>query len=433
MLGGDALGEWISDSTDEGGWMNNVWKAVRGFFVETLPEFVTETIPEALRTVGDAISKFFTQTVPNFFSELWRSIEVFFTQTVPYTIGYACGKVAVFFTEDVPQFFSNLWDSISTFFTDTLPNWVSNVWNNHIVPFFTEDIPTFFSNLWNSLTTFFTSTLPTWASDTWNNKIVPFFTEDIPTFFGNLWDNLCTFFTSTLPTWASDVWNNNIVPFFTEDIPGFFGSIWDSVTTFFTEALPNIASSIWGTISGWFSGIGDWISQAWSNVTSFFGAGFSDAKSGSGYKPHAWGGIMTSPHIGLVAEAGPEAIIPLSRNKNARGISLWMQAGRILGVGARHLASVAGFGGFKAYADGGLAGKLPGVSALRAIKPQKIVELKDPGEAPGGGQGSFTFAPNIVIQGNADRAVIDQALAEAKAQFEGWYLQMQRRQARTSY
>ena len=435
LLGGDALGEWISDSTDEGGWMNNVWKAVRGFFVETLPEFVTETIPEALRTVGDAISTFFTQTVPNFFSGLWKSIEVFFTQTVPYTIGYACGKVAVFFTEDVPQFFSNLWDSIVTFFTSTLPNWVSNIWNNHIVPFFTEDIPRFFSNLWNSLVTFFTSTLPTWASNTWNNKIVPFFTEDIPKFVGNLWSNLCTFFTSTLPTWASDIWNNKIVPFFTEDIPGFFASIWDSVATFFTEALPNIASEIWGGISGWFSDIGDWISSAWSSVTSFFGAGYSDAKSGAGYKPHAWGGIMTSPHIGLVAEAGPEAIIPLSRNKNARGVSLWMQAGRILGVGARHLAAVAGFGGYKAYANGGLAGKLPGVSTLRAITPQKIVELKDPGDPPGngGGQGSITFAPNIVIQGNADRAVIDQALAEAKAQFETWYAQMQRRQARTAY
>ena len=396
LLGGDAMGEWISDSTDEGGWMNNVWKAVRGFFVETLPEFVTETIPEAMTTVGDAISKFFTQTVPNFFSELWRSIEVFFTKTVPYTIGYACGKAAVFFT---------------------------------------EDIPTFFGNLWENLCTFFTSTLPTWASDVWNNKIVPFFTEDIHTFFGNLWENLRTFFTSTLPTWASDVWNNNIVPFFTEDIPGFFGSIWDSVTTFFTEALPNIASSIWGTISGWFSGIGDWISQAWSNVTSFFGAGFSDAKSGSGYKPHAWGGIMTSPHIGLVAEAGPEAIIPLSKNKNARGVSLWMQAGRILGVGARHLAAVAGFGGYKAYANGGLAGKLPGVSALRAITPQKIVELKDPGDPPGngGGQGGITFAPNIVIQGNADRAVVEEALARARQEFETWYAQMQRRQARTAY
>ena len=142
---------------------------------------------------------------------------------------------------------------------------------------------------------------------------------------------------------------------------------------------------------------------------------------------------MTSPHIGLVAEAGPEMIIPLSRNKNARGVSLWMQAGRILGVGARHLASVAGFGGFKAYADGGLAGKLPTLAALRAIAPRPAVELKDPGDGTGGGQGSFTFAPNIVIQGNADRAVIEEALAEAKAQFETWYNQMQRRQARTAY
>lgn len=377
LLGGDALGEAISDSTDEGGWMNNVWQAVRGFFTETLPQFVTETIPDAVHTAGDAISNFFTETVP-------------------YAIGYACGKAEVFFTEDVPQFFSNLWDSIVTFFT---------------------------------------STLPTWASDTWNNKIVPFFTEDIPTFFGNLWDSLCTFFTSTLPTWASDTWNNKIVPFFAEDVPKFFGDIWSSVATFFTEALPNIASEIWGGISGWFSDIGSWISQAWASVTNFFGSGYSDAKSGAGYKAHAWGGIMTSPHIGLVAEAGPEAIIPLSRNKNARGISLWMQAGRILGVGARHLASVAGFGGFKAYADGGLAGKLPGISALRAITPQKIVELKDPGDSPGngGGQGNITYAPQITIQGNADRAVIDQALAEAQAKFEAWYLQMQRRQARTAY
>ena len=39
---------------------------------------------------------------------------------------------------------------------------------------------------------------------------------------------------------------------------------------------------------------------------------------------------MTRPHIGLVAEAGPEAIIPL-RDKS-RGIPLLMQAMNILGV-----------------------------------------------------------------------------------------------------
>lgn len=55
-----------------------------------------------------------------------------------------------------------------------------------------------------------------------------------------------------------------------------------------------------------------------------------------GYMPpeipaHAFGGILTTPHVGLVAEAGPEAIIPL-RDK-ARGIPLVQKAASILGLG----------------------------------------------------------------------------------------------------
>ena len=46
--------------------------------------------------------------------------------------------------------------------------------------------------------------------------------------------------------------------------------------------------------------------------------------------PHAVGGIFSTPHIGLVAEAGREAVIPLE-NK-ARGIPLWKAAGEEMGV-----------------------------------------------------------------------------------------------------
>ena len=45
--------------------------------------------------------------------------------------------------------------------------------------------------------------------------------------------------------------------------------------------------------------------------------------------PHATGGIFTQPHIGLVAEAGREAIIPLE--DKSRGLPLWMAAGEELG------------------------------------------------------------------------------------------------------
>jgi TP901 family phage tail tape measure protein len=46
--------------------------------------------------------------------------------------------------------------------------------------------------------------------------------------------------------------------------------------------------------------------------------------------PHALGGIFNTPHIGLVAEAGSEAIIPLS--DRSRGIPLWMAAGEEMGM-----------------------------------------------------------------------------------------------------
>lgn len=60
---------------------------------------------------------------------------------------------------------------------------------------------------------------------------------------------------------------------------------------------------------------------------------------------HAEGGLFGSPHLGLVAEDGPEAIIPLGSKRRERGLDLWMQAGEALGV--------------KAYADGGMVGNIP--------------------------------------------------------------------------
>lgn len=395
LLGGDAAGKALSDGSDEGGWLNNAWQATKKFFKEDLGKFFGETIPKGWNSfwgsignfftttipqwwggLKEKVSTFFTETIPEKWDEMWSAIGNFFTEDVPYAIGYACGKIEVFFTQTIPDFFTDLWDGISTFFTDTLPTWASGIWNDHIVPFFTEDIPEFFSNIWDAISTFFTDTLPTWASDVWNNHIVPFFTESIPEFFTGLWDSLVTFFTDTLPTWASNTWNNNIVPFFTEDIPAFFVGIWTAIKTFFTdtlptwasniwnnnivpfftqtipnffsevwngvkklftEAIPTLAANIWNSISGWFSSIGDWFGDVWAKVKGAFGAGYSDATG-----KHAWGGIMNSPHVGMVAEQGPEAIIPLSPSKSARGLDLWMKAGQYLGV--------------QPYADGDIVG-----------------------------------------------------------------------------
>ncbi|MGE7672983.1 hypothetical protein ACQKMV_05265 [Lysinibacillus sp. NPDC094403] len=64
--------------------------------------------------------------------------------------------------------------------------------------------------------------------------------------------------------------------------------------------------------------------------------------SGGGYVPYANGGLINRPHMGLVGEAGPEAIIPLSPSRKGRGRELLYRAASALGV--------------QPYADGGLVG-----------------------------------------------------------------------------
>lgn len=81
------------------------------------------------------------------------------------------------------------------------------------------------------------------------------------------------------------------------------------------------------------------------------------------------GGVVREPHIGVVGEAGPEAIIPLSPGKRARGKALWYEAGDVLGVynGTRNgytpisQRNVNSYGNLdaKMYADGGIVGDNP--------------------------------------------------------------------------
>lgn len=78
-------------------------------------------------------------------------------------------------------------------------------------------------------------------------------------------------------------------------------------------------------------------------------AGITTSGSGSSVTAsiagNAEGSIVTSPLLSWVGEDGPEAIIPLGSKRRGRGMDLWLQAGRALGV--------------KEYADGGMIGDVP--------------------------------------------------------------------------
>lgn len=327
MLGGSKIGKMLSDSLDEGGLLNNAGKAIGGFFTETLPNFVTQSIPAAISSAGEAIGGFASSVgdvVGGFFTE---TIPTFLTEQVPYAAGYVFGAAQTFFTETVPARVGELLTTVGTFFTETLPTWAEGV-AVRATTFFTETVPGAVGNLLQNVGAFFTETLPTWAEGVGQRAAV-FFGETVPTFFTELFNNVGTFFTETIPEWATGAFDA-AATFFTEDVPRFIGDLWDNVTGFVTETIPSWGKAIGDKVSGWWDSISGWFGDLWDGISGAFSAGKEAGSAAAG--KHAEGGIMHAPHMAQVAEDGPEAIIPLGASSRSRGMAVWEEAGDILGV-----------------------------------------------------------------------------------------------------
>ena len=122
--------------------------------------------------------------------------------------------------------------------------------------------------------------------------------------------------------------------------------------------------------------------------------------------------------VSIAGEAGTEAVISFDPSVRSANIANWQKAGQMLGVDPVQAASVAGAGSLTTdrveVAD--IGGGSPTHGGTTAV-----------------GGGSFTFAPNITIQGNADYNVMMNAMTDAKDQFEQWFNEMMRKQQRTAY
>lgn len=171
-----------------------------------------------------------------------------------------------------------------------------------------------------------------------------------------------------------------------EGVKGIFGNAFDALVTLCKTPINAVIAVINGVFNK-LRGISFTIPE-WSPIGGGSEIGFGWLPT---LTPLAKGGFTNGPS--LAGEAGTEAVISFQRGVRGQNIATWMQAGRMLGL--------------------------------------KEVNTPIRGDGPGGGQ--IVFAPQITIQGNADRATIDEALTEAKAQFEAWYEEMVRRHRRTDY
>ena len=248
-------------------------------FGDKIGQALSDALDEggALDNLKQTVGTFFTSTLPEHWTSFWDGVGTTFSETIPYAIGYALGKTKVFFTDTLPEHWTAFWDGVGEFWTEDVPAWVEST----------------------------------------DEKAAAFFTETLPTKWTDFWTGVGDFWTKEVPAWVE--------------------SSATSAANFFTVTLP----AKW---TGFWSGVGNKISGFFTNARNAFSSGFSagsfttggGTSSGGGGRatPHATGGIMTRPHVGLVAEDGPEAIIPLGSKRRGRGIELLHKAAAALGVSA---------------------------------------------------------------------------------------------------
>ena len=191
----------------------------------------------------------------------------------------------------------------------------------------------------------------------------------------------------TVSQFLSNMWQNPIVralAFLTPigaiiGIGKYLKDHWQGIKNFFTTLWNNPSAAVDMFISGIkskFAGAFDWLKSTWGKVKAIFSGGAEKAAATrTTVKPgHATGGIFNREHIARFAEGNKaEAVIPLEANRS-QGISLWKQAGEMLGMTTGSSGSI-----------------------------------------------TATYSPNITIQGNTDAQTIAQlkaVLQDDQAAFE---------------
>lgn len=216
---------------------------------------------------------------------------------------------------------------------------------------------------------------------------------------------------------------DGLIQFITGVFTGNWASAWEGVKSIFGNAFSALVelckvpiNAVIGVINGAIRGINSIVGGGVTIPDWLPGGGGTFSLHLNEIPMLAKGGFTDG--VSIAGEAGTEAVISFDPSVRSANIANWQKAGQMLGVDPVQAASVAG------------AGSL-------TTDRVEVADIGGGSPAPGGttavGGGSFTFAPNITIQGNADYNVMMNAMTDAKDQFEQWFNEMMRKQQRTAY
>lgn len=231
--------------------------------------------------------------------------------------GFKTG-VPVFF-EGLGQAFADGWAAVAAWYDTNFGQPIEQGWNQFI-NFFAVSVPGFFASAGQ------------WFSDGWNG-LVKWFTQTFVEPTKTAWRSFVNFWTVEVPAWFNRMvsafqngLNRLIAPF-----TGFFGDVQRNWNNFWSS-LGTAANNAWNTVRSVVDRIVAKIREIASNP---FGA-IGNLFSGQGF---ASGGVLMGPRRILAGEAGPEAIVPLSRPLNQVDPSV-----RALSAIAQGLTPMAGGG-----------------------------------------------------------------------------------------
>ena len=226
--------------------------------------------------------------------------------------------------DTIVAIFQGIWDGIVAIFTP-LGEWFAGVFQaawDGIVAIFT-DLATWFGDRWAEVKTAL-SNIGTWFTDmfqkAWNGLTGIF--ANIGTWFGERWNDV-TNALANVATWFGSIFSSayNAVTNAFSSIGSFFSGVWSTVKSIFVNAGQAVGSAVGGAFR---SAVNAVLGTIENVVNGFVGMingvigminkipGVSLGSIGYVSLPRlARGGIVDSPTVAMIGEAGKEVVMPL--------------------------------------------------------------------------------------------------------------------------
>ena len=266
---------------------------------------ILSTILTGLLDLTVAVLKFIWDTIVAIFQGIWDGIVAIFTPLGEWfserwnDITTALADVAKWFGD----MFQQAWDAIVNIFT-AIGTWFGERWVEvtsalaNIGAWFTD----MFQNAWAGLTNIF-SKLGSWFGERWNDV---------------------TSALSSVSNWFGEMFNNayNAVKDAFSSIGDFFSGVWDTVQSIFVNAgqmvgdavggaFQSAVNAVLGTIENVVNGFIGMINGVLDTVRGLPGLGWVGSVGYVSLPRLARGGIVDSPTVAMIGEAGKEVVMPL--------------------------------------------------------------------------------------------------------------------------